>query len=190
MRRNLPGRVKGSAPLGLRPSLDPPLSPGWHGGGISRLVPGNDEEIYRKYADELTRFASVLVGPDGACDVVSAAVLRVFGSSAWRQVSNERAYLYRAVLNESRMGARAERRRHALETRVASGDAGETIRTPRPEILAAVLELSPRQRAVVYLTYWEDLDPTRVAERLGVSDGSVRRHLARARKRLKETLHE
>lgn len=149
-----------------------------------------DEEIYRKYADELTRFAAVLVGPDSACDIVSSAALRVFGSRSWSRAENQRAYLYRAVLNEARMTARGEQRRRALEMRTAPGDDGPPIRTPRPEVLDAVLALSARQRAVVYLTYWEDLDPPRVAERLGISDGSVRRHLARARRHLKETLHE
>jgi RNA polymerase sigma factor (sigma-70 family) len=48
--------------------------------------------------------------------------------------------------------------------------------------------LSERQRAVVYLTYWDDLDPPRIAELLGISDGAVRRHLARARHHLRKTL--
>jgi RNA polymerase sigma factor (sigma-70 family) len=52
----------------------------------------------------------------------------------------------------------------------------------------AVGTLSLRQRAVVVLTYWADLDPATIAERLGISDGSVRRHLARARARLREAL--
>lgn len=41
---------------------------------------------------------------------------------------------------------------------------------------------------MVLLTYWADLDPGTVAERLGISEGSVRRHLARARARLREVL--
>jgi RNA polymerase sigma factor (sigma-70 family) len=59
----------------------------------------------------------------------------------------------------------------------------------RPEILAAVFRLSIRQRAVVFLTYWEDLDPKAIADLLSISNGSVRRHLARGKTRLKETLH-
>jgi RNA polymerase sigma factor (sigma-70 family) len=52
----------------------------------------------------------------------------------------------------------------------------------------AVGKLSVRQRAVIVLTYWADLDPPTVAERLGISEGSVRRHLARARAHLREVL--
>jgi DNA-directed RNA polymerase specialized sigma24 family protein len=35
-----------------------------------------DKEVYRKYADDLVRFATGLVGPTDAPDVVSEATLR------------------------------------------------------------------------------------------------------------------
>ncbi|MGH9224089.1 MAG: sigma factor-like helix-turn-helix DNA-binding protein, partial [Acidimicrobiales bacterium] len=52
----------------------------------------------------------------------------------------------------------------------------------------AVAALSVRQRAVIVLTYWLDLHPAGIATLLRVSEGSVRRHLARARARLREVL--
>jgi RNA polymerase sigma-70 factor (ECF subfamily) len=58
------------------------------------------------------------------------------------------------------------------------------------DVLAAVNKLSVQQRASVVLTYWEDLTPAEVGSRLGISEGSVKRHLARARARLKELLDE
>ncbi len=60
----------------------------------------------------------------------------------------------------------------------------------RPEILEAVSSLSPRQREVVYLTYWEDMDEGTVAETLGIGRGSVRRHLGRGRDKLRSLLDE
>jgi DNA-directed RNA polymerase specialized sigma24 family protein len=60
-----------------------------------------DAETYRKYADELVRFASGLVGPSGAEDVVATAVLRAVSGTQWSRVDNQRAYMYRAVLNEA-----------------------------------------------------------------------------------------
>ena len=56
------------------------------------------------------------------------------------------------------------------------------------DVLDMVDRLSPRQRAVVYLAYWDDLDPAAIAQVLGVSEGSVRRHLARARAALRRML--
>ena len=43
---------------------------------------------------------------------------------------------------------------------------------------------------MIVLTYWNDLGPASVAGLLGISEGAVRRHLARARALLKEYLDE
>jgi RNA polymerase sigma factor (sigma-70 family) len=148
-----------------------------------------DEEVYRKYGDDLVRFAMGLVGRDDGADVVSDAMLRVFCSDSWESVSNQRAYLYRAVLNEASNTHRGRQRRWARELKVASSDFVEPVEY-RPEVLSAVMQLSVRQRAVIVLAYWEQLTPGEIATRLGVSDGSVRRHLARGRSRLRRVLDE
>jgi RNA polymerase sigma factor (sigma-70 family) len=147
-------------------------------------------EVYEKHADDLVRFATGLVGPVDAADVVSAAVLRAVGSRAWAGARNQRAYLFRAVLNEARMQHRSTMRRRAREARAASLDdqhASEPA-VPRPEVLEHIARLSVRQRAVVVLTYWNDLDRGAVAAMLGISEGAVKRHLARAHHRLRELI--
>ena len=45
-----------------------------------------------------------------------------------------------------------------------------------------------KQRAVIVLTYSEDLGPSAVAKLMGISERAVKRYLARARSRLKEEL--
>ena len=50
------------------------------------------------------------------------------------------------------------------------------------------MTLSPRQRAAVVLTYWDDLPPDETAEILEMSEGSVKKHLARARSKLRMVL--
>ena len=79
----------------------------------------SDAETYEKYAEELTRFATLLVGPDGAADAVASAVAAALGTPGWNSVENRRAYLYRAVVNAVRMEARRNRRREQYERRVA-----------------------------------------------------------------------
>jgi RNA polymerase sigma factor (sigma-70 family) len=148
-----------------------------------------DAEIYEKYADELVRFATFLVGPSDGPDLVSSAVLRVLSSHSAAPIRNWRAYLYRAVLNEARMrDRRLSRQERGAEFRLptATSEAPEI----ESEVLEAVARLSSRQRAVVFLTYWDDLDPAAVATTLGLGEGSVRRHLARARGRLRKMLHD
>lgn len=148
-----------------------------------------DEEIYAKYADALVRFATGLVGPTDAPDVVSEAVIGAMTSRTWPTVENPRAYLYRSVLNQARMHHRSTMRRRAREMRTFHPDITD-LPEVRPEVLEAVGRLSARQRASVFLTYWEGLTPAEVAARLGVSEGSVKRHLARARHRLRGLLDE
>lgn len=148
-----------------------------------------DEEVYRKYGDDLVRFAMGLVGRNDGADVVSDAMLRVFSSDSWGSVSNQRAYLYRAVLNEASNTHRERQRRWARELKVADSGCTDPVEY-RPEVLRAVKQLSLRQRAVIVLAYWEQFTPRETAAFLGISEGSVRRHLARGRSRLRRLLDE
>lgn len=158
--------------------------------GVIEVVELSDAELYEKHADELTRFATVLVGPSDAPDVVSGAVLNCLSSAGWRTASNRRAYLYRAVLNEARSTRRSSARRRVREKAVNGPREMTNTGESSAEIFKAVNRLSVRQRAVVVLTYWSDLDPASIATLLGIGEGSVRRHLARARAHLREYLNE
>lgn len=147
-------------------------------------------EVYEKHADELVRFATGLVGPSDSRDVVSAAVVSAMWSPRWDGVVNERAYLYRAVLNEARRLRRGSIRRKALELRAAGGERIDEIPEVRPDVLEAIGRLSVHQRAIVFLAYWEDMRPAEIARFLDLSDGTVHRHLARAESRLRRILHD
>ena len=152
-----------------------------------------DEELYAKYSDRLVRFASTIVGPADAEDIVIDGVVGAFGSRGWRTVEDRPSYLYRSVLNAGRMHLRAAGRRRARELRTWKPEVPSEVVPDgsfvAPEVHEAVALLSARQRAVVFLTYWEDLDERSTAKRLGISVGAVRRHLHRARTKLEEQLN-
>lgn len=149
----------------------------------------DDEQVYRHYCRELTRYATGLVGPFDAPDVVTDACLKAFSTRTWPDVVDRRAYLYRTVLSVAN-----DHHRSTLSRRLREMKSADRDEVPDPtlsvdvEVLDAVDRLSVKQRAAVYLTYWEDLPPDSVAERMGVSTGTVKRHLDRARKRLGELL--
>jgi len=144
-------------------------------------------ELYRRHADELVRYATALVGPDDAADVVVDAVMASLQSPGWSDVRNQRAYLYRAVLHRAASMRRSDARRAARELRVAVPasvpPAGSSVDAQR-----ALAGLSHQQRAVVFLTYWDDQTPAQIAALLGVGEGTVRKQLARAREQLRRTL--
>ena len=135
----------------------------------------SDAEIYADHAVALVRFATVLVGPVHAQDVVSSAVLRSLKSPGWSQVQNHRGYLHQAVANEARNLFRNNGRRRNGEVKV-SGEVLVHLPEFRPDIHQAVERLSVRQRAVVYLTYWEDMTNQMTADYLGISPGSDAAH--------------
>jgi len=86
-----------------------------------------------------------------------------------------------------RQAGRRRRREHRL-TLAPVGHGTSAIGDIPAELLDAFDELSVGQRAVIYLTYWHDLSVAQVAGALGVTDGTVRRQLARARARLRGAL--
>ena len=154
-------------------------------GEVSSAV---DEAVYEAHAAEVTRFASTLVGRDDAADVATDAFLRVTASKVWVEARDPRALWFRAVVFEASSWWRSAHRRRAREARASLGRTETPPPEGDPEVAAALDQLPLQQRAVVVLTYWLDLDTASVAHLLGVSDGTVRKQLARARARLKEAL--
>lgn len=152
------------------------------------------EEAYGKWSDELVGYATALVGAHSAPDVVADAFAALLARPAdrWNAVSEPRGYLFRCVLNASRMHARSGSRRRRRETAVWSSTTPEEAGSERlladAGVVAAVRALSVQQRAVVYHTYWDDLPPAAIAALMDISTGSVKRHLARARARLRKEL--
>lgn len=147
-------------------------------------------ELFDRLGAELERFATVLVGRDLAQDVVAGVFARAVAKPTWRRARNERAYLYQMVANEARdlqRSASARERREAadaLEREFVSVPDAESSVDVRRELA----RLSPRQRVSTFLYYWNDWTEEEIAGVLGISAGSVRQHLARARARLRTVL--
>lgn len=129
--------------------------------------------IYEAHGAELVRLATAVVGPFDAQDVVSATMTKLLGNGALSRAENPLALLYRATLNEARSQQRSAIRRRLREQRTAEA---LVTHNPgiRPEVARAVARLSAQQRACVWLTYWGDLRIADVADRLGITEGSVK----------------
>ena len=148
-------------------------------GGLS------DAEIYDRHRDALIRYASALVGPSHAEDILSTVVLRTLSRRTLASLDRPDAYLYRAVLNESRSRMR---RIQPVELPAEIGQ----FEDPDVDhsVLEAVLRLPTQQRAATYLVYWADCSVAEASRLMGVREGTVKRYLHDARRNLRRSLPE
>lgn len=151
-------------------------------------------DFYRKFRDECLRAVLVSVGDrDTAQDLVDEAFARACAS--WRTVSRHpapTAWVIRTALNANISRWRRHRREisvpdpgMAADPPAASGTADGPV---DPKIMAALMRLPARQRQVVALRLFLDLDTSRTAEVLSIAPGTVKEHLARAIASLRDEL--
>ncbi|MFJ4337117.1 SigE family RNA polymerase sigma factor [Streptomyces sp. NPDC088915] len=133
----------------------------------------------------LVRTAQLLTGDfHEAEDLVQTTLAKVYGR--WRRVPRDEVDLYvrRALINNNLSRIRRKRVAHLLtpvlpdSLRHTSGGHAETVEQ-RTALFAALADLTPRQRAVVVLRYWEDLTETETARVLDCSVGTVKSHARR-----------
>lgn len=147
-----------------------------------------DAAIYDSLRHELTKYATALVGPDDAGDLVSGAVLGALRSKgSLSELRDPKPYLMRSILNEARMLHRSRSRRPV--TALVPGS--EPAIRPEHDLTAhLVMELPPQQRAATFLVYYEQYTPTEAATLMDCRPGTVRRYLSLARTKLQEALDE
>ena len=142
----------------------------------------------------LVRLGYGLTGDQGlAEDLAQTALANAY--AAWprvRRADDPDAYLRRILVNAHRGGFRKSRVREQLTASPhdyaerASGDPA-ALRPDRAAIIAALLELPPRQREVIVLRYWLDLTETQVAATLQCSVGNVKSQTSRALAKLRDS---
>jgi RNA polymerase sigma factor (sigma-70 family) len=143
-------------------------------------------EFYRSFKDECLFTVLVSVGDqDTAQELVAEAFARAW--ACWEKVAGHpapQAWVVRTALN-----VRISRwRRHRREVTVADPGmiseplppASAASGRPDPVVMAALMRLPARQRQVVALRLFLDLDTARAAQVLGIAPGTVQAHLGRA----------
>ena len=151
-------------------------------------------EFYREVKNECLFTVLVSVGDrDTAQDLVDEAFARAWAS--WRTVSRHpapAAWVVRTALNASISRWRRRRREVTVpdlalvaDRPAAAGDADDSV---DPRIMAALLRLPARQRQVVALRLFLDLDTAGTAQVLGIAPGTVQAHLGRAMAALRDDL--
>jgi RNA polymerase sigma factor (sigma-70 family) len=127
----------------------------------------------------------VTLDREAAADAAQEALTRAWRD--WDRVgadgSDPGAWTRTVALNlcRNRWRRLARRSRLAAQAYVVEARADDL---PDVDLHRALGRLAARQRAAVILHYWEDLSVEACAAAMGVSPGSVKQHLARARRRL------
>jgi len=150
--------------------------------GVRPSAVEEDGAVFAACRLDLLRYATALVGPSDAEDVVMSVVGRTVRRVRLAELDNPKGYLLRGVLNEAR--GRGRRRR----TVPLDGDLGRHDPHGLAEVLDVLMSLPVRQRAAVYLHYWERAPIKEIAETMGVGPGTVKRYLYLARQKLKGVL--
>ena len=125
-----------------------------------------------------------------AQDLTQITFIKVYLS--WRRIRHDDPYHYskkvllRAYLDHKRLKSSGELRTDAVPDRPAAADTAEL----RLTLLDALGQLSPRDRAIIVLRYWEDHSIQTVSELLDLSPGVVKVQSMRALARLRVLLGE
>jgi DNA-directed RNA polymerase specialized sigma24 family protein len=143
------------------------------------------EALYRARLPEFRRVAAAIAGDrELGCDAVQEAFAKaVRNARSFRGTGSLEAWVWRIVVN----AARDARRRSGVSEPSNSLLQGYDGDSPGPIPLELLTE---RQREVVFLHYYADLDYAAIAEALAISPGTVGATLTAARQTLRGALQE
>ncbi len=126
---------------------------------------------------------------EAARDVVQDVFTRLWENPEQLQdVNNVRAWIIRLVLNRCTDWHRFRARLRRFHQRLMGQKTQETPDSESDWFQEVLERLSRKQRMIIILVYQEDFTVQEVSEMLHLSEDTVRVHLMRARKKIREYL--
>ncbi|GIL05008.1 sigma-70 family RNA polymerase sigma factor [Betaproteobacteria bacterium PRO7] len=170
-------------------------------GECAAVAQGGDRdafgELVRRYQDRLYRYVLRLVGqPDEAVELVQEAFVRAWQAlPQWRPEAQWQTWLYRIASN---VALDALRRRRIVEFAPLEEDFDAASDEPDPQrrlelkqeleaLAAGLAKLSHEHREILLLREQENMSYEEIGTVLGLSEGTVKSRLARARAALIES---
>ncbi len=169
----------------------------WQRGRVGDRVAGTARQSrYEEFSDYVTRRGPALLriaqslaaNRSDAEDLLQAALVKTF--FAWDRISNPNArdgYVRRAMVNTQISEWRRQRLAVYPTDQIPEQQMEDpTWKTDLADVVhRAVQQLPERQRTTVVLRYYEDMTEAQIAERLGVTVGTVKSTISRAVARLR-----
>lgn len=150
------------------------------------------DELFRRFAPRLLRFARPLVGAAHAPDVVQLTFLKLHENrSKYRVGAKVSSWLFTIARNTGLDHVRAAPQKREVRVEAdapAPNKARDTLALDR--VRAAVNDLPEEQREVVLLHWFGDLAFEEVASTLGLTAVAVRARAHRAYEKLRVTLKD
>jgi RNA polymerase sigma-70 factor (sigma-E family) len=140
----------------------------------------------------LLRFGHLLTGdPATAEDLVQTALGRSWRAWKLHSIDDPQAFVRKVMVNSYASWYR----RKATGEMVTANPAADAVTADeaarvddRDAIWRALLTLSPKQRTVIVLRYYEELTESEIAAVMGTTTGTVKSHAVRALRRLADVL--
>ena len=151
------------------------------------------DAFFRTHFERVARAAALVArDPGTGQDLAQEAFARLF--ERWTDMVSEdhaRNFVYKVAINLAKSHLRKHLRVSFTGLRRADEPEGADAATRSDDWLQvadALRRLSPRQRACVVLVDYADMDASGAARVLGMKAGTVRVHLMRGRRALRERL--
>ena len=146
------------------------------------------ERVYRDRLEAFVRVASAIAGDrDAGRDAVQDGFARALAHvEEFRGEGSLEGWVWRIVVNEAR-------RRAASRSRSSRAGLPMMVQAHSDDVAwlrGIVATLPERQRTVLFLRYYADLEYDAIAEAVGVAPGTVAATLSQARSSLRRKLEE
>ncbi|MFC8190761.1 RNA polymerase sigma factor [Cellulomonas sp. NPDC057328] len=148
-----------------------------------RWQPALDALVQERYGALVARATLVSGSRAEAVDLVHDALVSTFAARAtFGSVQQAEQYVCRAIVSRFVDGTRRRGRERQTVARLAVMSE-HAVTDPDPDVLgadvvAALGDLSPRERACVLLRHLDDLSVKETAQLLGLSEGAVKRYVS------------
>ena len=154
---------------------------------VTRAAEADLADLYDHSYPRFMRVAMAMLGdPELARDAVhDTFVLAVSGLARFRAESSLETWVWRILTN----ACLSEKRREVVLLAEPEEHA-EPVASEWPEVRIAVAGLPERQRTVLFLRHYADLDYEQIAATLGIERGTVAATLHAAHQKLRDILQE
>ena len=159
---------------------------------LPRCRRGDEEafvEVYRMVGSSLFGTACRLLGrPEEAEEIVQEALVRLYEKASTIRAGNLRSWLHRVTVNQclDRLKSKGRQTEELPAEIAASQDSSGLV--SRMDLSRAVAGLPVQARTVFLLHDLEGFKHREVATALGISEGTSKSQLFRARERLRQEL--